>query len=34
VEHTQEDNQQGTTTPLPEVSVFQMSVEVEGHPRD
>ncbi len=30
VEHTQEENQQGTTTTLPKVLVLQMSVKVEG----
>jgi hypothetical protein len=31
VEHTQEQDQEGITTPLSEIFVFQVSVEVKGH---
>jgi len=31
MEHIQEENQQGTTTPLLEVLVLQMRVKIEGH---
>jgi hypothetical protein len=31
VEHIEEQNQQGKTTPLFEISILQQSVKVEGH---
>ncbi len=31
MEHTQEQDQEGITTPLFEILVLQMSVEVKGH---
>jgi hypothetical protein len=31
MEHIQEENQQGTTTPLLEILVLQMHAKIEGH---